>query len=126
MVDLLFAERVRSHLVEMVPFVEKKMFGGIGFLVEGKMAVGVSSKGGLIVRVEHEETLILIQQENVGPMTSSGRISRGWVIVDQAAFFNDAILLDWIERGVFFALRSAEEEEQRRSRRKNSQGNDGE
>ena len=125
MIDVLFAERVRSHLSEMVPFVEKKMFGGVGFLVEGKMAVGVSSKGELIVRVDHDETMTLIQQESVGPMTMNGRIARGWVIVEQVALFSDTSLLDWIERGVFFALRSAEEEDQRNSQRQ-VQGKDDE
>ena len=110
MIDLVFAERVRSHLVEMVPFEEKRMFGGIGFLVEEKMAVGVSSGGQLIVRVEREETYDLIQRKHVMPMTMNGRVARGWVIVEQVAFDSDDALRDWIERGVFFALRSAEEE----------------
>ena len=111
MLDVAFAERVRSCLLEMAPFVEKKMFGGLGFLVEGKMAVGVSSKGQLIVRVEQDETELLIQKAHVTPMRTSGRIARGWVLVDQEALSEDLVLDDWVERGVMFALRSAQIEQ---------------
>ncbi|MDA8197374.1 MAG: TfoX/Sxy family protein [Actinomycetota bacterium] len=117
LIDSSFAERIREILVEMAPFVEKKMFGGVGFLVEGKMAVGVSSGGQLIVRVEHEETYQLIELEHVTPMTMNGRIARGWVFVDQVALERDEVLRDWIERGLLFALRSATEEAERATKK---------
>src|ERR1043166_2782169 len=96
------AERVRT-LVEGEPGLEeKKMFGGLGFLVGGNMAVAASGQGGLLVRVDPGESESLVGSTAAYPMEMRGRQMAGWLRVDSAHVAGDE-LAAWGERGVAYA-----------------------
>ena len=71
--DTELADRVRDLIASERGVEEKKMFGGLAFLINGNMSVAVSSKGGLIVRTASEETERLLKGEHVEPMIMAGR-----------------------------------------------------
>jgi TfoX/Sxy family transcriptional regulator of competence genes len=79
---------------------EKKMFGGLAFLVGGNMAVAASGQGGLLVRVDPAESDELVSSTNARPMEMRGREMAGWLRVDPA---DDDELAEWVRRGVSFA-----------------------
>lgn len=93
------AERARELVESEYGIGEKRMFGGVAFLVDGSMAFAVSGEGGLMVRVPADETEALLALPHVGPMDMSGRPVKGWVRVDAAGCEGDG-LREWIARGV--------------------------
>ncbi len=95
-------DRVRAHLPDAV---EKRMFGGTGFMVDGALACSVSARG-LLVRVGAEHQGDLLATEGVEPMVKGGRTSRGWVHVDPRLVAADAALREWLDRGVAAARAS--------------------
>ncbi|MBF6174686.1 TfoX/Sxy family protein [Nocardia blacklockiae] len=98
------AERIRDLLGPALPdTVEKKMFGGLAFLVGGNMAVAASGKGGLMVRVDPAAAEALVDGEHVAPMVMGGRPMRNWLRVDTALIAEDDVLEEWIQRGVEYA-----------------------
>ena len=99
--DLKLAERIRSQL-NGSPFVEKKMFGGVGFLVNGNMACGVN-KDDLIVRVDPDKHNTLLKKPHVRPFDMTGRPMKGWLVVETAGVKTDKQLSTWIQEGVEFA-----------------------
>lgn len=101
--DTELAERVRELVYPRGDIDEKKMFGGLAFLVGGNMAVAVSGKGGLLVRVEPAESETLVDGAAVAPMTMGGREMTGWLRVAPDLVADDAVLREWVERGVRFA-----------------------
>ena len=84
---------------------EKKMFGGLGFMVAGHLAVCAGSKGDLMVRVDPADLPALCEADAVEPMAMAGRTSKSWVHVAPEAL-TDAALSSWVARGVA-AARSA-------------------
>ena len=82
---------------------EKKMFGGLAFLVGGNMAVGVSGQGGLLVRVDPEESDELVASTSAELMEMRGRSMRGWLRVAAADLDSDAALAEWVDRGTAYA-----------------------
>ncbi|MFC9995152.1 TfoX/Sxy family protein [Nocardia sp. NPDC127526] len=101
------AERIRDSLgPEMAEAVEKKMFGGLGFMIDGNMAVAASGKGGLLVRVGPEAHDELVRLAGASAMVMGGRESRGWLRIDDAVLAEDKVLDEWVARGVA-AARSA-------------------
>jgi TfoX/Sxy family transcriptional regulator of competence genes len=94
------AHRVRELLAGRRGVEEKPMFGGLAFLLHGHMAVAVSGRGGLMVRVPPEETEQLVAREHVEPMVMAGRETRGWVRVDDAGITTKRQLQSWVGRGV--------------------------
>ena len=96
------AERVRSQM-DGIPFVEKKMFGGVGFLLNGNMACGVN-KDDLIVRVDPEKNTALLKKPHVRPFDMTGRPMKGWLVVEADGIKTDKQLNTWIKEGVEFAL----------------------
>ena len=100
--DLKLAERIRSEL-NGVPFVEKKMFGGVGFLLNGNMACGVN-KDNLIVRVDPEKHTALLKKPHAKPFDLTGKPMKGWLIVEAAGVKIDRQLSAWVKEGVEFAL----------------------
>ena len=82
---------------------EKKMFGGLGFLVQGNMAVAASGQGGLLVRVDPNESDALVSSSNAYPMEMRGREMTGWLRVDTEDVQSPDELRGWVERGVAFA-----------------------
>jgi TfoX/Sxy family transcriptional regulator of competence genes len=96
------AARVRD-LVGGPGVVEKKMFGGLAFLVGGNMAVGVSGQGGLLVRVDPEQSDELVASTGAELMEMRGRSMRGWLRVSAEDVASDAELASWVERGTAYA-----------------------
>ena len=83
--DERLAEEVRERLAaEDFDVVEKKMFGGLGFIVSGNMAVAASGQGGLLVRVDPAESDALVESTPAFPMEMRGRSMAGWLRVDAA------------------------------------------
>lgn len=95
------AERIRAELQGM-PFVEKKMFGGVGFLFNGNLACGVN-KDDFIVRVDPEKHAVLLKKPNVRPFDMTGRPMKGWLVVGADGVKTAKQLSTWIREGVAFA-----------------------
>ena len=76
------ADRIRALTGEERGLTEKKMFGGLAFLIGGNMAVSASGQGGLMVRVDPEETDSLLADGSARPVVMRGRAMRGWLRVD--------------------------------------------
>ncbi len=94
------AARIRDLVANEPALTEKKMFGGLAFLVGGNMAVAASGQGGLLVRVDPAESDALIASSSARPMEMRGREMAGWLRVDPAG---DDELATWVGRGVSFA-----------------------
>jgi TfoX/Sxy family transcriptional regulator of competence genes len=97
------AARIREHAAGE-PVEEKKMFGGLAFLLGGHMAVAASGQGGLMVRVEPEETATLLEEPGAAPFEMGGRGPMdGWLRVSADAVADDDVLARWVERGLAYA-----------------------
>jgi len=99
--NLKLAERIRSEL-NGIPFIEKKMFGGVGFLLNGNLACGVN-KEDLIVRVDPEKHNSLLKKPHARPFDMTGRPMKGWLLVEAEGVKSDKQLNTWIKEGVEFA-----------------------
>ena len=73
------ANRIRELLGSEQGVDEKRMFGGLAFLINGNMSVAASGRGGLMVRVPPDDTDKLLAREHVEPMVMAGRETRGWL-----------------------------------------------
>lgn len=82
---------------------EKKMFGGLAFLVGGNMAVAASGQGGVLVRVDPAATEDLLATTAAFPMEMRGRAMSGWLRVDDADVTTDDELAVWVQRGTSYA-----------------------
>lgn len=96
------ADRVRRILSERRDVVEKKMVGGLSFMVNGSMCCGVTSTG-FMVRVGRDAYERVLAQPHVRPMEFAGRLLAGFVTVDPRGYRTDAALASWIQRGIDFA-----------------------
>ncbi|MFL5950078.1 MAG: TfoX/Sxy family protein [Gaiellaceae bacterium] len=101
--DDALAARIRELLAGERGVTEKKMFGGLAFLVHGNMAVAASGKGGLLVRVDPDESDALVRKSGVALMEMGGRSMTGWLTVEAAAVQTKKQLAEWVDRGVGFA-----------------------
>ena len=97
------ANRVRELTSDERGVDEKRMFGGLAFLVNGHLAVAASGKGGLMVRVPPGETDTLLAREHVEPMVMAGRETRGWLRVSDDGVKSKRQLKSWVDRGVAYA-----------------------
>jgi TfoX/Sxy family transcriptional regulator of competence genes len=97
------AGRIRSLIGDRPDLTEKKMFGGLAFLVGGNMAVAASGQGGILVRVDPEQSDELVATTPAELMEMRGRSMAGWLRVDSADVSDDAALAEWVERGVGYA-----------------------
>jgi TfoX/Sxy family transcriptional regulator of competence genes len=97
------AQRVREELGELSGYVEKEMFGGIGFMLHGNMACGVIGAD-LIVRVGPEGYEGALAEPHARPFDMTGRPMRGWVVVVEDGYEADEDLATWVEKGVALAL----------------------
>ena len=100
--DPTLAKQVTALMSGLSGFQEKKMFGGICYLVNGNMACGVL-KGDLIVRVGAQNRTECLQRPHTRPFDITGRPMKGWVMVSADGCRSDADLAAWIERGVAMA-----------------------
>jgi TfoX/Sxy family transcriptional regulator of competence genes len=97
------ADRIRALTGGEPGLSEKRMFGGLAFLVSGNMAVAASGQGGLMVRVDPSETQTLLDEPYAAPMVMRGREMVGWLRVDAAGLDDDPALDAWVRRGVTYA-----------------------
>jgi TfoX/Sxy family transcriptional regulator of competence genes len=97
------ANRVRELIAANRGVTEKRMFGGLAFLVDGKMAVAVSRLGGLMVRVDPADTAKLLKQAHTQPFVMRGRELDGWLRVDDDGLRTKRQLQRWVARGVAVA-----------------------
>jgi TfoX/Sxy family transcriptional regulator of competence genes len=97
------AERIRGMLGD-VAVVEKKMFGGLAFLVGGNMSVAASGQGGLLLRHDPSDTDALLAEPGAAEFEMGGRgPMTGWLRVDASVLGDDATLEAWVQRGVAYA-----------------------
>jgi TfoX/Sxy family transcriptional regulator of competence genes len=97
------AYRIRELVAAERGVEEKRMFGGLAFLINGNMSVAASGQGGLLVRVPPDETDRLVAREHVQPMVMAGREARGWVRVSTDGVKTKRQLQSWVNRGVGYA-----------------------
>ena len=97
------ANRIRELVAAERGLSEMKMFGGLAFLIGGNMAISASGQGGLIVRVEPEETDALAAKPRVRPFEMRGRATQGWLRVDTEGVRTKRQLEQWVRRGVAYA-----------------------
>ena len=100
--DKELAERIRGQMAPIQGSVEKRMFGGIGFLIGGNMACGVNREN-LIVRVGPEQYDAALAEPHVRPFDMTGRPMKGWIVVAPDGCATEADLGSWIQRGVAIA-----------------------
>src|SRR3954454_16483927 len=93
------AHRIRELVAGDAGVTEKKMFGGLAFLVGGNMAVAASGQGGLLVRVDPDESEALGASPGAEPMVMRGRSMAGWLRVDA----EPAEVESWVRHGVAYA-----------------------
>ena len=96
------AARIRELLLDEDSVAEKKMFGGLAFLVHGNMAVAASGQGGLLVRVDPERAERFLGS-GVEPMEMRGRSMLGWLRVEDDVVRTKAQLRKWVDRGTSYA-----------------------
>jgi TfoX/Sxy family transcriptional regulator of competence genes len=100
--DEILAMRIRAALGPLQNLVEKKMFGGVGFLVNGNMACGVH-KNDLIVRVGPASYTQALSQPHTRVFDMTGKPMAGWVMVKPEGCATGSDLKAWIEKGLHFA-----------------------
>lgn len=96
------AARIRDILAPERALSEKRMFGGLAFLLGGHMTVAVSGQGGLLLRVDPARSDELVAAAHVNRMVMRGREMDGWLLVDPAAVDTEERLTEWVNVGVAF------------------------
>ena len=97
------ANRIRALLGPERGVEEKRMFGGLAFLINGNMSVSASGQGGLLLRCDPDETDALVAQPHVGRFEMRGRKMDGWLRVDPEAVQTRNELERWVAVGVDYA-----------------------
>jgi TfoX/Sxy family transcriptional regulator of competence genes len=97
------ADRIRALIGDEPDVSEKKMFGGLAFLIGGNMAVAASGEGGILVRVDPAQSEYLVAGTKARLMEMRGRQMAGWLRVDSDDVRTTPQLSDWVDRGTAFA-----------------------
>jgi TfoX/Sxy family transcriptional regulator of competence genes len=97
------ANRIRELIAADHDVTEKRMFGGLAFLVRGNMSVAASGQGGLMVRVDPADTDALVARPHAAPFEMRGRAMQGWLRVDTEGVRTKRQLEPWVRRGVAYA-----------------------
>jgi TfoX/Sxy family transcriptional regulator of competence genes len=97
------ANRIRELMAGEAGVTEQQMFGGLAFLIGGNMSVAASGQGGLLVRVDPEDTEALLEKPHAQPFEMRGRGMRGWLRVDPQGVRTKRQLAPWVRRGVEYA-----------------------
>jgi TfoX/Sxy family transcriptional regulator of competence genes len=97
------ADRIRGLIAEEKGLTEKKMFGGLAFLIGGNMAVAASGQGGILVRVDPAASDKLVSTTKAQPMVMRGRAMDAWLRVGPEHVREKRQLAKWVERGVTYA-----------------------
>ena len=95
------ANLIRECLADEPGVVEKRMFGGLAFLIGGNMSVAASGQGGLMVRVDPSDSEALLGEPNAEPMVMRGREMAGWLRVEPVRTREE--LEPWVRRGAAYA-----------------------
>lgn len=101
--DEALADRIRAMVEDEPGLTEKKMFGGLAFLVGGHLAVGASGQGGMLLRVDPARTEELVDPPGVDRFEMRGRGLDGWLHLRTGAVDTDADLRRWTALGVAYA-----------------------
>jgi len=101
--DEKLADRIRELVVSEPDLTEKKMFGGLAFLIGGNMAVAASGQGGLLVRVDPAQSDTLVATTNARLMEMRGRSMQGWLRVDSEDLRTKRQLDKWVRLGTTYA-----------------------
>jgi TfoX/Sxy family transcriptional regulator of competence genes len=96
------ANRLRELLSAEDAVTEKKMFGGLAFLVGGNMSVAASRNGGLLVRIDPADTDTCLARPHVELMTMGGRKMDGWITVSPDGVKTQRELASWVKRSLIF------------------------
>jgi TfoX/Sxy family transcriptional regulator of competence genes len=97
------ANRIREVVQGEPGLSEKRMFGGLAFLVHGNMAVSASSQGGLLLRIDPVQAESLVDQQHVRRFHMRGRDMDGWLHVDAEVLDTDDELRRWLTHGLTYA-----------------------
>jgi hypothetical protein len=97
------AERIRELVAGEAGLTEKKMFGGLAFLIGGNMAIAASGQGGILVRADPEESDSIVAATEARLMEMRGRQMQGWLRVDTADVATKPKLARWVEIGTTYA-----------------------
>jgi TfoX/Sxy family transcriptional regulator of competence genes len=97
------ADRIRELVSSESDLTEKKMFGGLAFLIGGNMAVAASGQGGVLVRVDPAESDTLVATTNARLMEMRGREMQGWLRVAPEDVRTEAELARWVDVGTAYA-----------------------
>jgi TfoX/Sxy family transcriptional regulator of competence genes len=101
--DTELADRIRFLIGSGPGVTEKKMFGGLAFLVGGNMAISASGQGGALVRVDPAESSALVATANASEAVMGGRAMPGWLRVSGEYLESDDQLTEWVSRAVAYA-----------------------
>lgn len=97
------AYRIREVVAGERGVTEKRMFGGLAFLINGNLAVSASGQGGLLLRVNPAESEALLAQPAARPFEMRGRAMDGWLRVDTTGISEDEEFRHWVAHGVSYA-----------------------
>ena len=97
------AHRIRELIAGEPDVTEQRMFGGLAFLVGGHMSVAAGGQGGLMVRVEPQDTEALLGKPHARPFEMRGRELRGWLRIEAEGVRTRRQLEPWVRRGVAYA-----------------------
>jgi TfoX/Sxy family transcriptional regulator of competence genes len=101
--DEVLANRLRELLADEDAITEKKMFGGLAFLLHGNMSVSASRNGGLLARIDPADTDAALARPHVELMRMGGRTMDGWITVAPDGLKTKRELASWVKRSVAFA-----------------------
>jgi hypothetical protein len=97
--DEVLAERIRELLIDEPDVVEKKMFGGLAFLIGGRLAVAAGQKGDILVRVDPATSDVLANRAGASIAVMRGRPMDGWLRVGSDSLRTRRQLATWVGRG---------------------------
>jgi TfoX/Sxy family transcriptional regulator of competence genes len=97
------ADRIRELIAAERGVDEKRMFGGLAFLINGNMAVSASGQGGMLLRVDPTDTPTLVQRPEASRFEMRGRVMDGWLRIDPTGLATKRQLKSWLSRGVSYA-----------------------
>jgi hypothetical protein len=97
------AERIRALIMDEPGLTEKRMFGGLAFLISGNMAISASGQGGVMVRIDPAESEALLATTNARLVEMRGRQMAGWMRIDASDVRARKQLAKWVGIGVAYA-----------------------
>ena len=97
------ADRIRELIGDESGLTEQKMFGGLGFMIGGNMAIAASGQGGVLVRVDPAHSDALVEKTSASLMEMRGRQMQGWLRVDADDVSTKRELAKWVELGTSYA-----------------------